>query len=678
MTVKRSNLIKPINVEGGTFYTFQSAIEDFDVSKNDSTKKVEFSNYALLNIPKILTPVLKENSLQFDAIDGSFLDITGNNNIDLAESLQNYCFNLETTITSQLDYDVNNSLSVSERVFFKWLKELGGIRYRNANLTESILSTNTFTEEDTSLLGNQRYNRVVEHIGIIDVKNSIKDINNSYSEIFIRLGAMEGNTNTILFKTVSDNNYSPNKVFRNLTDNPLNKEVLVGREYDDIHPVGLSLQSFYDNDGVTQKTLNGIIGENWYGTTTERNVFFSEPITFESALNDEIKLEGLGTSSKSVDVFRSRLDGVMIDFEPENYKYINDSNTVNTIPEMNVLGTSKSFEFNAILIYYDVFDGVETFKNLYGVLFLDDVKSLSAGGGKINTFQKIKANKLVSSNGNSFGLKINLKSDSSIENVGVEISVSEDANVSMEMFMDAISRLYQTIEIFDNQNNILLDYNEKILALENLVISNQTLQTLIPRINILEQTINNLDVLKTNSDEIKNLINSLNDSFIGILNNNTSINVSYNLDVIKAGLGIQIDRNVQDIIRINNTQQNYTISDSIIDLSSSLIFTYNLQEHTNYLRHENVNGLITFNDNIIFNINENNIKWVKGQTLRFSIATPLDFDGFVLKIVLNDINLTEIYQVILNTTDFINRDTKIIDIICIDAINQVFVVDYIN
>lgn len=153
------------------------------------------------------------------------------------------------------------------------MKELGGIRYRNANLTESILSTNTFTEEDTSLLGNQRYNRVVEHIGIIDVKNSIKDINNSYSEIFIRLGAMEGNTNTILFKTVSDNNYSPNKVFRNLTDNPLNKEVLVGREYDDIHPVGLSLQSFYDNDGVTQKTLNGIIGENWYGTTTERNVF---------------------------------------------------------------------------------------------------------------------------------------------------------------------------------------------------------------------------------------------------------------------------------------------------------------------------------------------------------------------------------------------------------------------
>lgn len=52
-------------------------------------------------------------------------------------------------------------------------------------------------------------------------------------------------------------------------------------------------------------------------------------------------MEGLGTSSKSVDVFRSRLDGVMIDFEPENYKYINDSNTVNTIPEMNVLGTSK-------------------------------------------------------------------------------------------------------------------------------------------------------------------------------------------------------------------------------------------------------------------------------------------------------------------------------------------------
>lgn len=666
--IKKSNFIKSITFEGGTFYTFQSAIEDFNVHLNDTTRKVNFSKYALLNIPNILTPTNKENTIQFDSIDGAFLEVTGSNNNDLAESFQNYCLNLETTVTAQPTYDVTKLLSVSERVFFKWLKELGAIRYRDASLTETVLASNTFVEEDTSVIGNQKYNRVVEHIGTIDVKNAVKDVNNSYSEIYIRIGALEGNTPTVLFKTVSDDNYSPDKVFRNLTDNPLNKEVLHGRDYNETHPTGLSIQAFYDNDGIADKTLNGVPNDTWYGTTSETNIYLSEPLTFEDATNDEIVLDD-PNSAKTVDVFRSRLDGVMLDFEADNYKLISDSNVIKSIPELNTLNISQSFQFNAILVYYDVTDGTDTVTNLYGVLFLDDVKALSGGGGIINPLQKIRANNLINSNGNSFGLKINLKYDTAVENVGVEISVSSDNNVSMELFQDAITRLYQTIEIFDYQNNLLLDFNARVQNLETLILSNNDLQTLIPRVAELEQTINDLGILQTNSDEIKSLINSLNDHLITIMNNKTTVEVAYNTDVIKAGQGILIDKTIPNVVKIVNKQQEYNLSNSpIMDVSTATVFDYPLQEFTNYLRHENV-GTIILTDNILININEGLYKWQKGQVFRFSIASPITFDGFSMKIAIKDIDGLELYSFVLTELDFLNTDTKLIEFICLDPLS---------
>ena len=674
MALRRSNFIKPINFQGGTFYTFQSAIEDFNVSLNDATRKVSFSNYALLNIPNIETPTNKLNTIQFDSIDGSFLEISGDNNRDLAESFQNYCLNLETTIISQPTYKSDALLNVSERVFFKWLKEIGAIRYRNATSLESTLNNNTFVEEDVSLIGNQQYNRVVQHIGTIDVKNAIKNTNNTYSEVYIRVGATEGNTPVILFKTVEDDNYKPNMVLRNLTNQPANKEVLFGRDFNEQHPTGLSIQAFYDNDGISTKTLNGNLNNAWYGTTSETNLYFTEPNTFQSVLNDEINLDD-PNSSKNIDTFRSRLDGVMLDFDPNSYKIISDSNVINRISQMNSINLSQSFEFNAVLVYYNVTDGSISEDNLYGILFLDDVKNISGGGGEINRFQKIKANSIANSNGNSYGLKLNLKYDTSVDNVGVEISVSEDANVSMEMFTTAITRLYKTIEIFENQNNILLDFNTRIKDIESLILSSNDLQTIIPRVEQLETTINNLGLLQQNSDEIKQLITNLSNELLLIMNNQTSINVSYNTDIIRDGDGIKIDRSANNILRINSTNQKYNIVDPLFDISSNLVWNFELQKFTNYKKHYNINT-ITLTDNIVVNINENINIWNLGQTFRFVIGTNITFDGFAIKIVLNDRNSNEIYSYIINEIGF--NESKIIEFICIDSQTKSFIVDVIK
>ena len=46
----RTPIIKP-RTQGGTFYTFGSAMEDIGLNLNSSSNKVELSHYVLLDIP---------------------------------------------------------------------------------------------------------------------------------------------------------------------------------------------------------------------------------------------------------------------------------------------------------------------------------------------------------------------------------------------------------------------------------------------------------------------------------------------------------------------------------------------------------------------------------------------------------------------------------------------------
>ena len=141
----KTPFIRPLQVQGGTFYTFSSSAEDLGYTFNNSTNKFTFSKFALLNIPNFDNSSSSEtNYVRLNGPDGAFLDwanntqqiITGNSNIDFSQSFQSYCLNLESTITSDGNYDPDKKQNVSERVFFKWLKELGAIRFRPANSNE--------------------------------------------------------------------------------------------------------------------------------------------------------------------------------------------------------------------------------------------------------------------------------------------------------------------------------------------------------------------------------------------------------------------------------------------------------------------------------------------------------------------------------------------------------------
>ena len=120
-------LIKPIQTQKGMFYSFQSAIEDLSLTFNNNTNKFRFSKFALLRIPEIGIPATMQtdNKVQFLALGETPLlnNLSTNENINLANSFQNYALNFESLLISQSTYNREKKLNVSERVFWKWLKE---------------------------------------------------------------------------------------------------------------------------------------------------------------------------------------------------------------------------------------------------------------------------------------------------------------------------------------------------------------------------------------------------------------------------------------------------------------------------------------------------------------------------------------------------------------------------
>ena len=91
----RTPLIKPRN-NGGTFYTFGSALEDIGLNINELSDKIALSHYVLLDLPET-------SNIQGD-----------NFNIAFADSLQNYALNFETVVRNEDNYNFSEKLTVSE------------------------------------------------------------------------------------------------------------------------------------------------------------------------------------------------------------------------------------------------------------------------------------------------------------------------------------------------------------------------------------------------------------------------------------------------------------------------------------------------------------------------------------------------------------------------------------
>jgi len=691
--------IRPIQTRKGIFYGFQSSLEDLTLTFNNSESKTRFSHYIALRIPEIGTPDTLEtdNKIQYRAlgetpiIDGVNVD----NNINMAESFQNYALNLEALLISRPEYNREEKLNVSEKVFWKWLKEVAAVRWQDANNLQknvtALGSKKRFVEETET---SSTYKRVVQYIGEIDVVNSRRTKDNSYSEIYIHIPTNVGNTPYVLYKSASDNNYPEDFTITNNPTDPLDIEYLSGRHFNDTHPFSLSIKGFFDLDdgsvttSITDDTsdVGSLAPGNWF-TKTIKNSYYTDS-NFEVANNQLIEKT---FSSTTIQYVRNTLDGITVDFDLNNYKLASDDPLIKSFNQLNDNVANKDFEFNVILIYYDVFDPnnlddagnpVDVETNLYGVLFLDKVEQ-SGLEFIIPPIAKYMPNPLDKINGNSFAFKLNVKLDNSVENVFVEKSINDFSTFSLELFTDVLSEFKDTSAQFNDKLVELEKLRQENEELKDLLVNTEDLNEMKLRLSVLETSLTENQAIFATTNSLMGLIESTADNLSDVINGNTPLEISYNLDLVRAGAGIFIDRSIPNRIKIVNTNQTYNISNkSVLNIFENQVIK--LGTFANYIRHENSGAEIVLIDDFDIYIDDETNVWQKGQTLRLTFADEFDPGIFDVKIFTDTLGLAGFgvfgkQIAVLTTDDFAaSGNMPIFEIVCVSQNPLTFKVDQIR
>jgi len=452
-----------------------------------------------------------------------------------------------------------------------------------------------------------------------------------------------GKTPTVLFKALSDSNYKSDLIISG------NSEFIFGRNSSTIQPDGLSINAYYDYDSNVSYTDSNA---NWYNQPSTGgyiNSFFTEPLTLENPANIDIKKYPVDYSSPSgfggVAYRRSKLDGISIDFDADNYYDIAIDASISTIQQYNSSDKATNYEFNAILVYYDFYNSSnpgDKATNLYGILFLDNITP-TIDGGYIETFQKFKPNSVTRQNGNSFGLSLNLKIDTSIGNSGVDTLVNEYNTFSMSLFVDSLNQLQHSSKIFIDQQNQHNEIVKRLSAVENLLSTIDALQTLSIRVDALQTSIDNSQLAFKNSKSLLDLIAKNSDDIQSIIRGNLPIKLQYNTDIIQQGSGIGVDKSIPNKIKITNKNQAYNLntlySDDELPLLDSKIITasnpldlsvknpviyFELQEYSNMCR---INTKNTTSSDIYVIIDDSSFKFKKGQIVRFILDTEFSLNN---------------------------------------------------
>ena len=672
-------ILDKLRTQGGTLYTFSSASKDLTRVFTSNDYSFKFSHFACLNLPHIKCNP-PQDSAMFDSdgsdsdttpdfkehMKGIYLDALNNNDIDLVTSdtsaeamnqalalhFQNYILNFETAILNGCgnpDGEYNNDLlkTPAERIFFNWLQKVKGIKF------------------DYNYSGSTEYyeqikNRTVQYVGDIDALNTVEVNGDSFNEVYLHIPSTHGATPHIMFKTVQDDNYHfGNYSISDLTDTMIKEgeqNIIIGKHLDSVHP-------YFHETAMGSKT-------NCYAAIYDNN-------------NDNAYLGDLG---------------YCIDFD--NYDYQN--------PNENSI---YDFEFNCILLYYDFTDLVQekVATNLYGVIFLEEIKDLLApetGGDNTNEIYEVgyiqrypKYKETYEGNGNSFAFKVDLKIDTMPDaNVRAETYVSPNTAESMVLYQQAMAKLAECVDVFYGIESSISLISSRLDAVETLISSVDKFDVISSRISDLEYKFSDLDTLdaKGITDRLNVLYEKVNDLNIESWSN---INAGYGITLEK-GNDLKINSAIPsysivpvyaNIGSVDYTEEDYiaeTDNDYEVDYNHRLcLYRINNNENNNcYLQLKEGSNLavvyistLTKSDdhrcdkNIVLYIDDTQVNWKKGQSFKifFDIVngngspSQIEFkDDVSLIIRLANYNEMYLHKIELNGVTL--KDKNIMEIICLD------------
>ena len=641
-------LVRIPQPQGGTMYAFASSARDMTRAFNSSDLNFEFSKYALLDLPDFTDSVNGSNTIDFELnlkqASGQAY-VAGQPNVDWAQTFQNYALNMEELLLQDDDYDPIILASDAEKIFFKWLSALGAIDFRPTDSNES--SVGAYAENDSAILGGSNYDKVVKYLGSIDAENDVAYQGNTYHEVYINVPTSVGNTPLVLFRPY-DYNTSNTKLYLDV-----NNTNIEGRE-GQTHP-DPNIDLLPVVDAWTQQS------GAYYDITTN------------------------GTNS------------VGIDWDPLSYTGIQNNPDVKSL--LDFAKTGQQFRFNAVLVYYDLYSQsvpANRSTNLYGILILDDILDAYGPGTKIHEQIKFKPNEVTGLNGNAYSLKLNLKFNSSLDNVGVETSVNDFTTFSMDLFMDTTTALENATDLLLQTNNRYAKVTERLDSLENIILGTAKAAELETRIKELEDDFTASSLQLQDSSALLDLVNNAHSKINQLIDGTIPVELQYNTDVIFAGKGTTVDKSIAGKIKVNNTVEGYVIADIfrwdiqsgvIVDqLSTSNLFEPNtagqygvwtkLVPFSNRLSLKNITDSGVFNGDLNIYIDDSTNGWSKGQIFRVALDN-IDINGNNIKIWTS--TSTGFNQAVANITPGqLITTTPYIEVVCMDPSNYVFEADILR
>lgn len=418
----RTPLLRPLRDNGATLYVFPSANEDIGLNLNSRATGVAMSHYALLNLP-----------VMFDNKDPK------TESIAIATDLQNYMMNLECTLLNQDSYNYQEYHTVSERAFFHWLKSFEK-RYNNSKLSlERTQNGNDVYYKETD-----NTNRVVQCFGAIDAGNSLSTEFGMFNETYVNIPTSYGN-GPVFFKQVQDS--SETNYIYGKTYNTGDSENLQGRKNNvDTLKILSDVKPRYDN-GTSYKL------DDAYEIVKDINEIQSACRVFTNGKNIQIN------SYDDVNIDQKKqFSGEYCDITLNPCEDVNiDQKTQFSGKYRDIISNPCEFGFNAILLYYSVYDQNDTTKtayaiNLFGIVFLDS-PSETDGGAKIPSLIKKKSiggeNK-ANFFGNSYSFRVNIKTLSVYDNTDAMIQDNTTmSSINSVDFSDVVSNLNRAIDVMN-------------------------------------------------------------------------------------------------------------------------------------------------------------------------------------------------------------------------------------
>jgi len=233
--------------------------------------------------------------------------------------------------------------------------------------------------------------------------------------------------------------------------------------------------------------------------------------------------------------------------------------------------------------------------------------------------------------------------------------------------------LQQAGTILTGQQTQFVEMQNQVNSLEDQLINSTTYAEINQRLTYLEDSFTANQALFDSTDTIVGMINTVSQNLNNLIQGKTSIQVSYNLDIVKSGDGIFVDRSVPNQITIDNEVQSYNLQPSVpysADLHAG--GTIKLHQFTNYFRHDAGGLSFSLGADIFIQVDDSTTKWTIGQKLRLVFADPIDPQTNSVIFTTDSLNRNGggTYGVLVgaaNSADFSpSGDTPIFEMICVN------------